>query len=238
MLCEEKMTDHSYNITQQEDGRFCVRIFGGYIEIVKDCPSWNDAEVAGQYAIAKNKEYIEEDAMTSTKPSSYGAILGDALALIAAAGRKDLPEGASLGDACLTCAFREGTLPNRMGGTAKQALDCVLGIDRDRFACHHGMKDGEPKRLCAGYLAAMIAPFSFVKEVLASAHKDLAAFNDSDADPVRDDYVRWLSMIDPDGKMDVYQIARAYALRDDLPKPITEAEKKLAHTSTVCGEKS
>lgn len=159
------------------------------------------------------------------KPTSYGAILGDALALIAAAGRKDMPDGMTLPDACLTCAFREGALPNRMGGTAKQALDCVLGIDRDRFACHHGMKNGEPKRLCAGYLAAMIAPFSFVKEIIKAAHEDLASFDESGPDPVRDDYVRWLSTIDPDGVMDVYQIARAYALRDDLPKPITEAEE-------------
>ena len=158
------------------------------------------------------------------KPTSYGAILGDALALIAAAGRRDLPDGMTIPDACLTCAFREGALPNRMGGTAKQALDCVLGIDGDRFACHHGMRDREPSRLCAGYLAAMIAPFSFVKEVLASANRDLCAFDDAAPDPVRDDYVRWLSKIDPDGKMDVYQIARAYALRDDVPKPISEAE--------------
>ena len=72
------------------------------------------------------------------KPSSYGAILGDALALIAAAGRRDMPPGTTIADTCLTCAFREGALPNRMGGTTKMALDCVLGIDRDRFACHHG----------------------------------------------------------------------------------------------------
>lgn len=158
------------------------------------------------------------------QPTAYGAILGDALALIAAAGRKDMPAGMTIPDTCLTCAFREGTLPNRMGGTAKQALDCVLGIDRDRFACHHGIKAGEPRRLCAGYLAAMIAPFSFVKEVLDAAHKDLSEFNEGDADAVRDDYVRWLSEIDPSGKMDVYQIARAYALRADVPRPISEIE--------------
>lgn len=161
------------------------------------------------------------------KPSSYGAILGDALALMAAAGRRDMPEGMMVPDCCLTCAFKEGTLPNRMAGTGKIALDCVLGIDRDRFACHHGMRDGEPKRICSGYYAAMVAPFSFVKEVLESVHKDLAAFKDGDPDPVMDDYLRWLSRIDPDGKMDVYQIARAYALRDDVPKPIAEAEAKL-----------
>ncbi len=169
------------------------------------------------------------------KPTGYGAILGDALALIAAAGRKDLPDGTVIPDACLTCAFREGTLPNRMGGTAKQAIDCVLGIDRDRFACHHGMKNGEPKRLCSGYLAAMIAPFSFVKEVLNAANNDLAAFDDAAPDPVRDDYVLWLSKLDPKSKMDVYQIARAYALRDDIPKPITAAESA---ASIKCRERS
>lgn len=162
------------------------------------------------------------------KPTAYGAILGDALALIAAAGRKDLPAGMTIPETCLTCAFREGALPNRMGGTAKQALDCVLGIDRDRFACHHGMKDGEPRRLCSGYLAAMIAPFSFVKEVVSSAGEDMNSFDDTAPDLVRDDYVRWLSKIDPEGRLDVYQIARAYALRDDVPKPITEAESAAA----------
>jgi hypothetical protein len=161
---------------------------------------------------------------TSDKPTGYGKILGDALALIAAAGRKDLPAGTVIPEPCLTCAFREGTLPNRMGATAKQALDCVLGVDRDCFACHHGMKNGEPKRLCAGYLAAMIAPFSFVGEVLAFANAELAAFDEAAPDPIRDDYVRWLSALDPDGKLDVYQIDRAYALRDDVPKPIFEAE--------------
>jgi hypothetical protein len=158
------------------------------------------------------------------KPTTYGAVLGDALALIAAAGRKDMPDGMTIPDTCLTCAFREGSLPNRMAGTGKQAMDCLLGVDRDRFACHHGMKDGEPTRLCAGYLAAVIAPFSFVKEVLRSAYDNLGSIDDRMPDPVRDDYVRWLSEVDPDGKMDVYQIARLYAQRDDVPKPIAEAE--------------
>lgn len=56
------MPDHSYNITRQEDGRFCVRVFGGHIETISDCLTWNDAEIAGLSAIAKNKEYIEEAA--------------------------------------------------------------------------------------------------------------------------------------------------------------------------------
>jgi hypothetical protein len=174
----------------------------------------------------RKKANMSESWKNSDKPTGYGAILGDALAMIAAAGRKNLPEGTVIPDTCLTCAFREGALPNRMGGTVKEALDCVLLIDGDRFACHQGMKDGEPKRICAGYLAAILAPFSFVKEVIASAHKDLDAFDDLAPDPVRDDYVRWLLKLDPDGAMDVYQIARAYALRDDVPKPITVAERK------------
>lgn len=50
-------------------------------------------------------------------------------------------------------------------------------------------------------------------------------FDDTAPDPVREDYLSWLASIDPAGKLDVYQIARAYALRGDVPRPITEAEK-------------
>jgi len=54
------MSDHSYNITKQADGKFVVRVIGGHIKIIRDCVTWNDAEIAGRYAIAKNKEYLEE----------------------------------------------------------------------------------------------------------------------------------------------------------------------------------
>jgi len=59
------MPDHSYNIERQPNGLFRARIFGGYIEEVKDCPTWNNAVNSALYAIAKNKEYIEEAAVSS-----------------------------------------------------------------------------------------------------------------------------------------------------------------------------
>jgi hypothetical protein len=145
------------------------------------------------------------------RPSRHGAILGDALALIAAAGRKDSP--VDLPEPCLTCAFRAGSLPNQTGATVKMALDCVLGVDPDRFACHHGMKNGEPSKTCVGYVAARIAPWSFVKEVLASAQAELAEVGGEGQDEVRAAFDRWIAKIDPQGKMGCYDQARAYARR-------------------------
>lgn len=143
------------------------------------------------------------------RPSRHGKILGDALALIAMAGRKDSP--IELPDPCLTCAFREGTMPNMTAGTGKIALDCVLGIDKDRFSCHHGMKEGAPTKLCIGYVAARLAPWSFTQEVLVTLAKELDAIGDNDPDYVRSAFDRWLAEIDPAVKSDEYRLARAYA---------------------------
>jgi len=101
-------------------------------------------------------------------------------------------------------------MPNMSAGTGIVALNCVLRIDTDRFACHHGMKDGEPRRLCAGYIAAMLAPYSQVKEILAAFHKELADI-EKQPDHVRAAFDKWLSLADPDRNLDVYQAAREYA---------------------------
>jgi len=143
------------------------------------------------------------------RPSRHGKLLGHALALIAQIGRRDAP--IPIPDCCLTCAFREGSMPNQTAGTGKTALDIVLGIDRDRFACHHGMKDGEPKKLCVGYVAAMLAPFSEVKAIISAVHDELANISDSDPDDVRSAFDAWLALADPEMRMDVYEAARAYA---------------------------
>lgn len=141
------------------------------------------------------------------RPSKHGKILGQALALIAMAGRKDSP--APLPEMCLTCAFREGCMTNQMTATGIVALNCVLGIDKDRFACHHGMKEGQPSKLCVGYMAARLAPHSFTKEVLVELGKDLDAL--AGPDEVRAAFDAWLAEIDPHGKLDDYQLARAHA---------------------------
>ena len=141
------------------------------------------------------------------RPSNHGKILGQALALIAMVGRRDAPF--ELPDCCLTCAFREGCMPNQMAATGKVALDCVLGIDKDRFACHHGMKAGQPSKLCVGYIAARLAPWSEVKLILETLGRDLATMDG--ADEVRAAFDRWLAEIDPHRKMNDYELAREYA---------------------------
>jgi hypothetical protein len=145
------------------------------------------------------------------RPSRHGAMLGEVLALLADIGRRDAPM--PIPESCLTCAFRRGTMPNQTAGTGKIALDCVLGIDRDRFACHHGMANGEPKKLCVGAIAARIAPFPEVKEILAAFYDELKTLDDGATDEVRATFDKWIDAADPDRKMDVYQAARAYAKR-------------------------
>lgn len=152
---------------------------------------------------------MNDVALFGDRPSRHGKLLGAALATISAIGRRGAPM--PIPDPCLTCAFREGTMPNQTAGTGKMALDIVLGIDRDRFACHHGMKEGEPKKLCVGYIAAMLAPFSEVSAILTAFHAELTNIDDGAPDEVRAAFDGWLSIADPDHRMDVYEAARAYA---------------------------
>lgn len=141
------------------------------------------------------------------RPSQHGAILGQALALLEQAGRKDAPF--ELPDMCLTCAFRPDTMTNQMASTGLVALNCVLGVDTDRFACHHGLKDGEPTKLCVGYIAARLAPFTLTREILFELGKRLD--EQEGPDEVRAAFDAWVSEIDPDRKMNDYQLARAHA---------------------------
>jgi hypothetical protein len=93
----------------------------------------------------------------------------------------------------------------------------MLGIDKDRFACHHGMKDGQPSKICVGYIAARVAPWSFTKEVLLAMQAELDKI-DGGPDEVRAAFDAWWSGTDPQREMDVYQQARAYAARSSSPK--------------------
>ena len=52
--------EHSFTISLQDNGLFCVHVVGGFITTVADCPTIKDATNCGLYAIAKNKEYEEE----------------------------------------------------------------------------------------------------------------------------------------------------------------------------------
>lgn len=148
------------------------------------------------------------DIKNGDRPSAHGRLLGAALALMADLGRRDAPM--SIPDPCLTCAFRKGTMPNESAGTGIVALNCALRIDTDRFACHHGMKDGTPEKICAGYIAALLAPFSEVKEILTAFRDELDLIGNS-PDEARAAFDAWLDRADPQRRMDVYQAARAYA---------------------------
>lgn len=162
------------------------------------------------------------------RPSIHGKMMGKALAIIAEVGRNESPM--PIPDMCPTCAFREGSMPNMTAGTGIVALNCVLKIDTDRFACHHSMKNGDPQRLCYGYVAAMLAPFSHVKEILAAFHEELAEIEDGGPDEVRAAFDAWLKLADPERLMDVYQAAREYAksqiatLAVSLPPSNSEAK--------------
>lgn len=145
------------------------------------------------------------------RPSRHGVLLGKALAFMAEIGRKRAPD---LPETCATCAFRDGSMPNQMASTGLLALNCVLNVDPDDFACHHGMKDGEPTKLCAGYLASRVAPFRAVKGAIEALNNALAA--QSGPDDVRAEFDAWWDEIDPQRTMDAYQLGRAWLRRSPI----------------------
>lgn len=151
------------------------------------------------------------------RPSMHGKFLGDLLVRIAREGRKANPF-LNLPEMCLTCAFRTDTFPNLAAGTGLHALNCVTGVDQADFCCHHGMKDGDPTRVCAGYVAAKLAPFEITKQLLVDLMGGLNRFSsiekgDGYVDSIRAEFDAWYVTADPEGKMDAYQLARAYAGR-------------------------
>jgi len=139
------------------------------------------------------------------RPSKHGAILGAGMVALAEAGRKHAPE---LPPMCATCAFDHNSMTNKMAGTLIAAMNCVLGIDTDRFACHHGMENGQPTKLCAGYIAAVLAPWDYTVEVMAVVSKEL---NDmAGQDDIRKEFDAWIAEVDPNGQMDDYTRGRAW----------------------------
>lgn len=148
------------------------------------------------------------DAPLRERPSAHGAILGEALSALAQAGAvgTDLLSGM-----CATCAFRDGCMTNQMAATGQIALNCALGIDQDDFGCHHGLRSGEPTKLCAGWAAARRTPFKVVKATLATVKTRLDALG---PDQIRAEFDAWAAEVDPQSQMDDYHRARLYARRD------------------------
>jgi hypothetical protein len=56
---------------------------------------------------------------------------------------------------CNDCAFREGSDPNGSVETTMAVVKCLM--EDEPFYCHHGVVEGEPKRLCAGFSALYVA---------------------------------------------------------------------------------
>lgn len=157
------------------------------------------------------------------RPSQHGVILGELLAAMADAGRLHAPE---LPDMCATCAFRPGCMTNQMAATGLTALNCVLGIDTDRFACHHGMTDGRPAKLCAGYIAARLAPFEFTKAAMGLLMERLSSL--TGPDEVREAFDGWIAEVDPDNRMNDYERGRAYLRSFQNPQPSEAAPSGVA----------
>jgi len=137
------------------------------------------------------------------RPSMHGKILGDFLADLATRGQAIDPE---IPDPCATCAFIKGTAPNMTAGTGSMALDCTLGTDTDRFACHHGMQDGQPTKVCNGYLAAQRA----LRD--ESTWQKIHPIKSDDPDEIRAAFDVWYLEYQANGGSgdDIYKIARDY----------------------------
>lgn len=153
------------------------------------------------------------------RPSRHGELMGNLLARLAEAGNTGELEGI-LSFMCATCAFRRGSLPNTSAGTGMIVFNCAVGIDSDRFACHHGMKDGHPQKLCAGYLAAKNAPFEVMKAETAQLYDALSRLGDDDA--TRNAFDAWAEREDPNRMLDVYELARQWARHVAATAAVTE----------------
>jgi len=96
-------------------------------------------------------------------------------------------------------------------------MHCALGTDPEPFGCHHGLaRDGQPTKLCGGYLVARQASREAFLEALEGAAKTLDHIEGL-PDKVRADFDAWATTADTEGKMDVYQVARAYSRKAHEP---------------------
>lgn len=86
------------------------------------------------------------DKLVLNVPTEAGEAMGEQLARFFV--QEKLAKGAD-DNRCHDCAFRLGSYPNGCAQTVMDALESCLG--GEPFYCHHGIVDGEPKRLCEGY---------------------------------------------------------------------------------------
>lgn len=110
---------------------------------------------------------------------------------------------------CATCGLKKGTLPNMAGQTMIDAMHVLVG-NHDAFCCHRGLTNDadEPTHICVNYLIATRASRD---ELLAAIKSVVIPPNDDpENDPVGQYVMKWAAEVDPDGKMDAYQLARLW----------------------------
>lgn len=112
---------------------------------------------------------IDGEAAVPNIPTTEGRLLGTKLARLADLEelriRSDFPQAHSR---CNDCALRAGTDPNGCVETLMDLLKCVC--EDTPFYCHQGLRDGEPKRLCAGF--AILAGNDEFKAVVSNEAPD------------------------------------------------------------------
>lgn len=106
-----------------------------------------------------SQDYVDEikrEVKNTSLITAEGARLGKLMAQLADTGFEML-QGADgfKDDRCVSCAFREGTVPNGCPETQLEVFDCVMN-DKAAFACHCVQAGGE-RKLCAGWVAAKMA---------------------------------------------------------------------------------
>lgn len=79
---------------------------------------------------------------------------------------------------CADCALRLGTRPNGCAETLMDILKCLY--EHVPFYCHKGLRDGEPRRLCAGYAILVGAELPGVR---TPGQFDASGFATSDEAP-------------------------------------------------------
>lgn len=162
--------------------------------------------VAGDEAATQGPDSPALLAQKRERPSTHGAILGDALAELANA--SPIPA-----EMCATCAFRRGSYPNQSAATGLVALKCATRVDHDAFVCHHGMKGGEPSRMCDGFLAVLLVPDAERQRIVEAMVAKVNAHDGAAPDAVRAACDAWLATVDPEGDLNDHVRARLWAKR-------------------------
>lgn len=119
-------------------------------DIMPDVPIGK--KIASQYYVDEIKAEVKNRDLVTPE----GQRLGKIMANMADQGFEILKnEHGFKDDRCVSCAFREGTVPNGDPQTQLEVVDCVMN-DKAAFACHCVQAGGE-RQVCSGWIAAKTA---------------------------------------------------------------------------------